>query len=234
MTVSVSADADAAARRICLVDLESGNLHSVSRALDAVAGGASVARGRDPGEVARATHIVIPGVGAFPALASRLRAADGLEDALADARARGVPILGICVGMQLLASVGREHGDTPGLDWIQGEVAPLPAPAAGLKVPHMGWSETRPAGDDAGGMLAKSEWFYFAHSFHFDARDRSAVAATFAWRGQDADSETPLVAAVADGAVWGVQFHPEKSARAGLEFLARFLALPSPSLSPSP
>ncbi|MGR4000588.1 MAG: imidazole glycerol phosphate synthase subunit HisH [Alphaproteobacteria bacterium] len=231
---------------IYLVDLESGNLHSVERALGAVAlryradrgadggGDGGVICGRNPQQLRQASHIVIPGVGAFPALASRLHNADGLKEALIEARGGGVPILGICVGMQLLATLGREYGDTAGLNWIEGEVDTLPPPPSTLKVPHMGWSEVRStsAGKNSD-LLPQDDWFYFAHSFHFCATHADDVAATFSWQKKESDIEQKLTAAVCRGAVWGVQFHPEKSGRAGLELLARFLAQPQPSPSPS-
>ena len=201
----------AEAPTVALIDYGAGNLHSVANALKAA--GASVTTTAEPAEVARAARIVLPGVGSFRACMDGLAAIPGLIEALtARVRGDGVPFLGICVGMQLLATRGLEHGETPGLGWVPGEVRRIAPSDASIKVPHMGWNDVRPT---APGLIAAGE-AYFLHSYHFAAANPSDVAAT-------TDHGGPLVAAVARGNILGVQFHPEKSQAYGLALLARFL-----------
>ncbi|WP_423140905.1 imidazole glycerol phosphate synthase subunit HisH [Parablastomonas sp. CN1-191] len=199
---------------VALIDYGAGNLQSVRHAL-LTAGAASVTVTADPGVVRAADRIVLPGVGAFAACMGALAAIPGMIAAM-DERVRvgGAPFLGICVGMQLLATRGLEHGETAGLDWIEGEVRPVERTDPAIKVPHMGWNdvEVRP---HAGGILVPGE-AYFLHSYHFVPNDGHAVAAM-------TDHGGGLVAAVARDTVLGVQFHPEKSQSYGLELLARFL-----------
>lgn len=197
---------------LALIDYGAGNLRSVANAL-AAAGAGDVAVTADPDVVARADRIVLPGVGAFAHCMAALSAIDGMVAAMTAAvQQRGTPFLGICVGMQLLAEVGEEHGDTPGLGWISGRVRAIPA-APGLRVPHMGWNDVVPAVPHP--LIAPGE-AYFLHGYHFVADDAAQVAAT-------SDHGGPIVAAVAQGTVAGVQFHPEKSQGYGLSLLQRFL-----------
>jgi len=168
--------------------------------------------------VASADRIVLPGDGAFADCRRGLEALPGMVDALAQAvRGRGIPFLGICVGMQLLATRGTEHGVTPGLDWIAGECVRLDPADPTLKVPHMGWNElvqrrAHPLldGIDAGAHA------YFVHSFHVVARDPADVVATASHGGD-------VTAVVARANIAGTQFHPEKSQATGLRILANFL-----------
>lgn len=199
--------------RIALVDYGAGNLRSVENALRA-AGAENVAVTADPAIVRVADRIVLPGVGAFAACMGALSAIPGMVDALNEAvRGAGRPFLGICVGMQLLADAGEEHGRHPGLGWIGGTVRRLTPADPALKVPHMGWNDVRPtARHDA---IAAGE-AYFLHSFAFDVADPAHLAAT-------TDHGGPITAAVARDTMIGVQFHPEKSQAYGLAFLARFL-----------
>ena len=202
------------AEATALIDYGAGNLQSVANALRA-AGGSGVVVTADPDVVRRADRIVLPGVGAFRACIEALRAVPGLIDAMEErVQTGGVPFLGICVGMQLLATRGIEFGVTPGLDWIGGEVRRIEPADASVKVPHMGWNDVAPAG--GAGIVAPGE-AYFLHSYHFAPDSDADVAATTV-------HGDPLVAAVARGTVLGVQFHPEKSQRYGLDLLARFLA----------
>ncbi|OQW47835.1 MAG: imidazole glycerol phosphate synthase subunit HisH [Proteobacteria bacterium SG_bin6] len=198
-------------RAVALIDYGAGNLHSVHNALKA-AGASDVRVTADAEEVARAERIVLPGVGAFGACASALRAVPGMIEALSDrVIGGGVPFLGICVGMQLMATRGLEFGEHPGLGWIAGDVA-LMAPAdPAAKVPHMGWNDVVPAG--AHPLIEPGE-AYFLHSYAFTGDD---VLATSAHGG-------PVVAAIGHDNLLGVQFHPEKSQRYGLALLERFLA----------
>ena len=197
---------------VALIDYGAGNLHSVANALKA-AGARDIAVTDDPDTVAKADRIVLPGVGAFGACAAALRSVDGMVEAL-DQRVRheGAPFLGICVGMQLMADAGEEMGEhrRAGLDCRSGE-APGTERSDGAKVPHMGWNDVRPA---APHPLIEPGEAYFLHSFAFEGDD--VVATT--------DHAGPVVAAIGRDNMLGVQFHPEKSQRYGLDLLARFLA----------
>ena len=196
-----------------LIDYGAGNLHSVANALKA-AGAADVAITADPATVRAAERIVLPGVGSFKACAEGLRACAGLEEALAErVLGAGVPFLGICVGMQLLATQGVEHGVTPGLGWVPGEVRLIEPADASIKVPHMGWNDVVAHAD---APLVASGEAYFLHSYHFAADDPGHVLAT-------TRHGTELAAAVGRGNIVGTQFHPEKSQAFGLALLSRFL-----------
>jgi len=199
--------------RIVLVDYGAGNLHSVESALHA-AGAASVDVTADPDRVLGADRIVLPGVGAFAACMGALSAIDGMIAALEQVvRQRGVPFLGICVGMQLLADAGLEHGRTEGLGWIGGDVRLMTVTDPALKIPHMGWNDVRA---DAGHKLIVPGEAYYLHSYAFDVADPSERLAV-------TDHGGPITAAVGRDNIIGVQFHPEKSQAYGLAFLSRFL-----------
>lgn len=199
--------------RIALVDYGAGNLRSVENALR-VAGAEQVAVTADPAVVRDADRIVLPGVGAFAACMDALSAVPGMIDALDEAvHGRGRPFLGICVGMQLLADAGEEHGRHPGLGWIGGTVRQLVPSNPSLKIPHMGWNDVRPV--DGNGAVEAGE-AYFLHSYAFDVADPAHLTAT-------TDHGGPVTAAVARDTILGVQFHPEKSQAYGLAFLSRFL-----------
>lgn len=199
---------------IALVDYGAGNLHSVANALK-TAGAEEVAVTADPSVVRAADRIVLPGVGSFRACADGLRAIVGMEEALTErVHVGGAPFLGICVGMQLLATSGLEHGSTRGLGWIAGEVRAIGRTDPAIKVPHMGWNDVQTL-PHANGLIEPGE-AYFLHSYHFAPEDGRHVAAM-------TDHGGGLVAAVARDTVLGVQFHPEKSQSYGLDLLARFL-----------
>jgi glutamine amidotransferase len=209
--------------RIVLVDYGSGNLRSAEKALLRAArdagGGAEVFTTSDAYQVAKSQRIVLPGVGAFGDCMAGLSALAGMREALEDAVVRrGVPFLGICVGMQLLAGTGREFGDHAGLGWIDGEVGRLAPRDPSLKVPHMGWNELRivknhPLLQD----LGVTPHLYFVHSYAMTPADRTHVLAT-------TDYGDEVVAAVGRDNIAGVQFHPEKSQLVGLKVLQNFLA----------
>lgn len=197
---------------LALIDYGAGNLHSVHNALKA-AGAGDVHVTADPDIVAKADRIVLPGVGAFAHCMDALSAIDGMVAAMEQrVRVEGIPFLGICVGMQLLADAGVEHGTTRGLGWVGGTVRAI-APAADLKIPHMGWNDVVPT---QGAPLIEAGEAYFLHSYHFDAANADDVLAT-------TDHGGTLVAAVGRDNIMGVQFHPEKSQAYGINFLKRFL-----------
>ncbi len=182
-------------------------------------GGGDIRVSDAPEEIARATRIVLPGVGAFAECRAGLFARDGLFEALEEAvLTRGVPFLGICVGMQMMASRGLEHGiDTKGFDWINGEVVALTPDDPGLKIPHMGWNELvieRPHPVLRG--IKTGEHGYFVHSYHLlasDPHDRLAYC----------DYGGAVTAMIARDNMVGTQFHPEKSQSTGLRLIGNFL-----------
>jgi glutamine amidotransferase len=196
---------------VALIDYGAGNLRSAAKALEA-AGATAVRVTSDPADVLRAGRIVLPGVGAFGACAAALRAVGGLEEALEGAvRGRGVPFLGICVGMQLMAEEGHEFGVHRGLGWVRGAVRRM-APA-GLKVPQIGWNRVEA---HTPGLLADGH-AYFVHSYAIEGADPAQLAATTDYGG-------PVTAAVCHENMLGCQFHPEKSQAYGLALLGRWLA----------
>jgi glutamine amidotransferase len=206
-----------------IIDYGSGNLRSAAKAFERAAHETGFA-GRvgvtaDPGALAEASHIVLPGVGAFADCMNGLKALPGMIEALTrEVRHRHKPFLGICVGMQLLASRGLEHGVTEGLGWLAGDVKKLDLEDKSLKIPHMGWNElgvTQTQHPLLAG-IAPGAHAYFVHSYHFVPADPDVVALTTDYGG-------PLVAAVIRGNIAGTQFHPEKSQEAGLRFIANFL-----------
>ena len=198
---------------LALVDYGAGNLHSVANALKA-AGCNSVTVTSNPDVVRAADRIVLPGVGSFRACAEGLRAIPHLEEAMRERVLVGAaPFLGICVGMQLLADRGVEHGITPGLGWIGGEVRLIERTDPAIKIPHMGWNDVEVTPHAA---LVEPGEAYFLHSYHFVAEDGHHVAAM-------TDHGGGLVAALAKDTIGGVQFHPEKSQASGLALLRRFL-----------
>ena len=201
---------------VALVDYGAGNLHSVHNALKAV--GASVKVTADPNVVRAADRIVLPGVGSFKACAKGMADIAGMTEAMHErVHVGGAPFLGICVGMQLLANRGLEHGVTPGLGWIEGEVRLIEPSDPSIKVPHMGWNDVALLPHARQHEVLEGGEAYFLHSYHFAADNPGDVAAM-------TDHGEGLVASVARGNVLGVQFHPEKSQAYGLATLERFLA----------
>lgn len=204
------------AETLALIDYGAGNLHSVANALKA-AGAQGVTLTADPDVVRAADRIVLPGVGSFRACAEGLRAIPGLVDAMEERVLVGAaPFLGICVGMQLLASRGVEHGITDGLDWIAGEVRLIEPADPSVKIPHMGWNDVALSLHSSADDVIEAGEAYFLHSYHFVPTEGADIAAM-------TDHGGGLVAAVARDNVVGVQFHPEKSQAYGLALLARFL-----------
>ena len=204
-------------KRVAIVDYGMGNLDSVARAVEEC-GGSPVVTDRAAG-IENATHIVLPGVGAFGDGIRNLRAR-GLDEILREhAVVGGIPFLGICLGMQLLGSRGYEGGVTEGLGWIEGEVRRLEPPGEDQRIPHIGWNEvafTRASPLFSG--VDTGHDFYFVHSYHLACHDKEDVLAVTPYCGG-------FVSAIARGRIFGVQFHPEKSQRLGFQVLRNFLAL---------
>ncbi len=204
-----------------LVDYDTGNLHSAHKAFERMThetGGGDVLVSAHPEDIARADRVVLPGDGAFPACRRALDAVPGLGDALTEAAlTRAVPFLGICVGMQLLATTGHEYASVPGLGWIAGAVVPIAPGAAGLKVPHMGWNDlVRDRAHPVLDGLAPGDHAYFVHSYQFRPDDPAARLAHVDYGG-------PVTAVVGRDNILGTQFHPEKSQAVGLRLIANFL-----------
>jgi glutamine amidotransferase len=208
---------------VAIVDYGSGNLRSAAKAFEravAEAGlGDQVRVTAEPAEVLAADHIVLPGVGAFADCRRGLDAVPGMAEALRRAVCEEKrPFLGICVGMQLLADVGREHGEHAGLGWIHGEVERIAPDDPALKIPHMGWNELRLARPDhpllAG--IGDGAHAYFVHSYAFVCADGADVLARVDYGG-------PVTAIIGRDNIVGTQFHPEKSQAVGLRLIANFL-----------
>ena len=203
-----------------LVDYDSGNLHSAEKAFQRMGAeaGEQILVSSRPEDVARADRIVLPGDGAFPACRRALGSYGGLYEAMDHAvRHQGRPFLGICVGMQMLATRGLEYSETPGFDWIGGEVVRITPADLSLKVPHMGWNDLvidQPHPVLAG--IATGDHAYFVHSYQFRTADPAHLLAHVDYGG-------PITAIVGAGNVIGTQFHPEKSQATGLRLIANFL-----------
>lgn len=205
--------------KLAVVDYGSGNLRSAAKAFEHAANGAiDVIVTADADVVRKADRIVLPGQGAFGDCAAGLRAVPGMVEALEDAvLKRGAPFLGICVGMQLLAATGYEHGVHAGLGWLGGEVRRMTPADPALKLPQLGWNAldfaAHPllAGWPAGALV------YFANSYHYAPADPATAIAHADYGGR-------IVAAVARANIAGTQFHPEKSQAIGLRLVSNFLA----------
>ena len=201
---------------IAIVNYGVGNLFSL-RSSFAYIGAGCVVTG-DPGEISRADKIVLPGVGAFADAAAKLRDS-GLGEVVREEARKGKPLLGICLGMQLLLDRSHEYGESEGLGLVPGEVVPIAsAIPAGLKIPHIGWNALLFPGDRGKHPVFKylepGEHVYFVHSFYATNCSESIAATT--------EYGAILTAAVARGNICGVQFHPEKSGNAGLRILKAF------------
>jgi glutamine amidotransferase len=210
---------------VAIIDYGSGNLHSAAKAFERAAreqgSPLAVKVTAEPEEVRAAERIVLPGVGAFADCRNGLVGIPGMTEALEEAvRENGKPFLGICVGLQLMAERGLEHGLTPGLGWIEGEVRAIEPRDPSLKIPHMGWNTLDMARPHAllqgiptgeGGLNA-----YFVHSYHLVPRDAETLVATTNYAGS-------ITAFVAKDNMAGSQFHPEKSQKLGLAVIANFL-----------
>ncbi len=207
--------------RTVIVDYDSGNLHSAEKAFQRMAGetggGEIIVSGR-PEDVAGADRIVLPGDGAFPACRAQLAEHSGLAEAIEDTViGRGRPFLGICVGMQMMASRSHEYETTPGFGWIGGDVVKIAPNDPALKVPHMGWNdlvieECHPVLEG----IETGTHAYFVHSWHMEVADA-------AHRLAHCDYGGAVTAIIGRDNMIGTQFHPEKSQQAGLRLIANFL-----------
>lgn len=210
--------------KLAIINYGSGNLRSVARAFERAASDCGAATQivvtDDPAQVSQADYVVLPGVGAFGDCARGLNAVAGMREALEMAvREKRRPFLGICVGMQLMADRGLEHGVHAGLGWIGGEVQLLQRDDPAIKIPHMGWNVLVLAAGIAHPVLKGFETprdCYFLHSYHFLAKTPSDVLASTEYGGT-------IAAAIGHENLLGVQFHPEKSQAAGLRLLGNFL-----------
>ena len=206
---------------VALIDYGSGNLRSAEKALARVAAegstGHEIVVTADPTQVEAAERIVLPGVGAFADCMRGVSSIDGMIDTLKEkVLKRGTPFLGICVGMQLLAEIGREHGDHDGLGWLPGDVVKISPRDEALKIPHMGWNALSLRGPHPMTDGMNGTDVYFVHSYCIRPTNRAHVLATADYGGE-------IAAIVGRDNIIGTQFHPEKSQAAGLAFLRRFL-----------
>ena len=202
---------------VAIVDYGVGNLDSVSRAVEEVGG--TALQTDDPRDLGSATHIVLPGVGAFGDGMANLRRGAWVDALGEQVLHLGIPLLGVCLGMQLLARESFEGGPNAGLGWIDAEVRRFEPEDPGLRVPHVGWNNVCPVRESPlFNGIAPGRDFYFVHSLHVVCADPADVLATTPYDGD-------FVAVIQRRNIYGAQFHPEKSQAAGLRFLANFLAV---------
>ncbi len=210
---------------VAIIDYGSGNLHSAAKAFERAASDTGskleVNVTAEPEDVLSAERVILPGVGAFADCKAGLAAVPGMIEALEEAvQKRGAPFLGICVGLQLMATQGLEHAVTPGLDWVSGEVFAIEPDEPSLKIPHMGWNTLTLRREHSlfDGLATGADGLhaYFVHSYHFVPTQTDALVATTDYGGA-------VTAFVARDNVAGSQFHPEKSQKLGLALIANFL-----------
>lgn len=202
-----------------LIDYDSGNLHSAQKAFERMAvevDAGDVVVTSDPDVVAKADRIVLPGDGAFPHCRGELFARSALAEAVIESvEVKGRPFMGICVGMQMLATTGHEYQETPGFGWIAGDIRKITAP--GKKIPHMGWNDL--VMDNPHPVLeglSSGDHAYFVHSYAMDVADPAHLLAHVDYGG-------PVTAIVGRDTIIGTQFHPEKSQDIGLRMIGNFL-----------
>lgn len=203
---------------LTIVDYGMGNIRSIRNAIAYLGGEAKVSS--DPAEIIGSSKLILPGVGSFRRAMQNIRGNNLLPALHETVRGRGVPVLGICLGMQLLASSGDEDGPTEGLGWIDGNVTRFKFDAASVRVPHIGFNDVKATspGSRIFGSLEEQSDFYFVHSYHLVCENESDIAAYSDYHG-------PFTAAVERGNIFGTQFHPEKSQANGLTLLNQFLRL---------
>jgi len=204
-------------RKVAIIDYGMGNLDSIARAVEEC-GAEPVITSRQE-DLDAVSNIILPGVGAFADGMANIRRLN-LDKILAEkVLDRKIPALGICLGMQLMATNGIEGGKTGGLGWIKGEVIKLVSDEADIKIPHIGWNEVNFEKENTlFDGIPKGKDFYFVHSFHFKNEDQENILALTPYCGQ-------FVSAVVSDNIYGVQFHPEKSQKFGLRLIRNFLSL---------
>ncbi|MDO8492716.1 MAG: imidazole glycerol phosphate synthase subunit HisH [bacterium] len=205
-------------KKVAIVDYGVGNLWSVLKAVRQFAPNTEVTEEKK--EIEEAKAIILPGVGTFKAGMDGLAVRD-LVQTIKTAAGRGVPILGICLGAQLLMERGYEFGERAGLGLVKGEVVKFPELPAGIKIPDIGWQEVRPAGNKSTKALflgVERPYFYFVHSYILKPKDIETSLAETTYGGYN------YCAAIGEGKTYGTQFHPEKSGKAGLKLIENFLA----------
>lgn len=202
---------------VAVIDYGMGNVSSVLNAFEATGHDARLCS--SPEEIVEAPRLVLPGVGAFGDGMSGLRERGWVEALETEVRQKGKPLLGLCLGMQLLATIGEEHGEEKGLDWIGGRVRRLSAQGPEVRIPHVGWNDVhfvKKEGPFA--ALSSDEIFYFVHSYVFEPEDQGDVAATCHYG-------VTFAACLQRENLFATQFHPEKSQHPGLSLLASFASL---------
>ncbi|MCY7294351.1 imidazole glycerol phosphate synthase subunit HisH [Alteromonas sp. a30] len=202
--------------KVTIIDYHCGNLKSVEQAIAHI--GAEVEMTSDPEVILAAEKLILPGVGAFPVGMENIKSLN-LFDAIITKVNAGTPILGICLGMQLLLEHSDEHGGADGLGLIKGQVKKIVSTNPSLKLPHIGWCKLEVVKENDA-LLSQADYFYFVHTYMALPENESAVLA----KGQYEDVE--FCAAVSQDNIWGMQFHPENSADAGLAILKAFAELP--------
>jgi len=207
-------------KKAVIIDYESGNLHSTQKSFEKIGKetGHIVSVSSNPKDLDDADHIILPGVGAFADCMTGLKAIEGMIESLSsNVIDNRKPFLGICVGMQLLAKQGLEHGTHNGLGWIDATVMPIPNSDDKLKIPHMGWNNLKVIGDSTlVENLDESSHAYFVHSYYMDVNEDNVVVAT-------TDYGNDITAIVSKGNIHGTQFHPEKSQETGFAIIKNFL-----------
>jgi glutamine amidotransferase len=203
--------------RVVILKYGMGNIDSVVRAVEECGGHPAVAE--RPEDLDRATHIIVPGVGAYSVGMANIRDRGFREKLEDEVMGRGVPILGICLGMQFMATKGLEGGETQGFGWIPGEVTRLVPSSPDERIPHIGWNNVSSVGSPAlFSGIPRGKDFYFVHSYHLACRGREHIIATTPYCGT-------FVSAVQREHIVGVQFHPEKSQKAGFQLIRNFLSM---------
>jgi glutamine amidotransferase len=204
-------------KRVAIIDYGMGNLRSVANAFAALNYPAVIIK--KPEELYQASHIILPGVGAFGDGMQNLMSAGWIKVLEEEVIEKGKPFLGICLGMQLLATAGTEHGFYKGLNWIPGTVNRLDSNDLSIRVPHIGWNDVRFSKKDClYSGLGDSQVFYFVHSYVFQPEDISAISGV-AYHGVE------FVSSIEMGNIYATQFHPEKSQKMGMEVLKNFIKL---------
>jgi glutamine amidotransferase len=207
-------------KQVTIIDYGSGNLHSIAKAFEKEGKKKSfkVVVSDKAEDVLKASHIVLPGVGAFADCISGLEKLTGMKEALTQAvLIDKKPFLGVCVGMQMLADEGLENGSHKGLGWISGKVIPIEPKDKSLKIPHMGWNELNiEKSHPVLNGINSGDHVYFVHSYHFECSDKANILSKVEYGAS-------IVAIIANDNIVAAQFHPEKSQKTGLKFIANFL-----------